>query len=478
MVRVVKQSEKQQQRRPLFDALENHLHKEKTSFHVPGHKNGVNWPVDSLMKKALLMDQTEVSGLDYLHEAEGVLKESLALLSAYYGSKQSYYLVNGSTGGNLAMITGTINRGDAVLVDRTSHQSVMHALELTEAMPIFLQPHYNTKKRDAIDLRMEDIQQALESQEKVKAVILTYPSYNGQVAELKEIIAYCRQKEVLVLVDEAHGPHFTLGSPFPPSALDLGADVVVHSAHKMLPAMTQSGYLHIGKQLSPRLHQKIERQLHILQSSSPSYILMHSLEYARYFLAQFTAADLEQTLDYREQWVEIFTQQGLHYWQSDDPLKGRLCWKGHSGSELAEVLESQGLYPEKNDAESVLLAFPLLKKDTSAANTFPEFHLPNRKSGQDKLDWSEQALINVATISVLQMDYAEQKRREVEKIPLEKALGEIAAQNITPYPPGIPLVLKGQKITAAHLESIATNLDGGWRIVGVDENREVLIFER
>lgn len=478
MVRVVKQSGKQQQRCPLFYALESHLQKEKTSFHVPGHKNGLSWPADSLMKKALLMDQTEVSGLDYLHEAEGVLKESLALLSTYYGSKQSYYLVNGSTGGNLAMITGVLNRGEAVLVDRTSHQSVMHALELAEAVPVFLQPHYNKEKRDVIDLRLEDVQRALETQEKVKALILTYPSYNGQVTELKDIIAYCHQKEVLVLVDEAHGPHFTLGSPFPPSALDLGADVVVHSAHKMLPAMTQSGYLHIGNQLSPQLHQKIERQLHILQSSSPSYILMHSLEYARYFLARFTAADLKQTLAYRNRWIEIFTQQGLQYWQSDDPLKGRLFWNGHSGRELTEVLEAQGLYPEKNDHEAVLLTFPLLKKETSAAIAFPEFHLPGRKSGQETLDWSVQEFTDVATISELQMDYTEQKYREVERIPLKKALGEIVAQNITPYPPGIPLVLKGQKITPALLESIETKLDDGWRVVGVSEKRDVSIFKR
>lgn len=140
----------QQQRRPLFCALQSHLQQEKVSFHVPGHKNGVNWPAESCMKQVLAMDQTEVSGLDYLHEAEGVLKESQDLLTDFYNSEQSYYLINGSTVGNLAMVLGTISRGDAVLVDRSCHQSVIHALELAEAEPIFITPTYQAEKKEAV----------------------------------------------------------------------------------------------------------------------------------------------------------------------------------------------------------------------------------------------------------------------------------------------------------------------------------------
>lgn len=474
----MKQSKKIQQRRPLFNALEHHLQQEKTSFHVPGHKNGLNWPAESFMKKVLPFDQTEVSGLDYLHEAESVLKESQDLLSELYGSKQSYYLVNGSTGGNLAMITGALAKEDTVLVDRTSHQSIMHALELAEAKPVFLLPDYDAGKKDTVALTLSIVQQAIEKHYPVKALILTYPSYNGQsIMQIKDIIDYCHQQGVVVLVDEAHGPHFTLGAPFPASALDVEADVVVHSAHKMLPAMTQTGYLHIGKTLPAQMHQKIERQLHILQSSSPSYILMQSLEYARYFLAHFSESDLERTLAYRDQWVDVFQQQGLHFWQSDDPLKGRLHWSRHSGSELAQELETQGLYPEKYDQDSVLLTFPLLKKDTANVIDSKKFYLSEKASALEMPECPQDLLLAIESITELQMSYTEQKNAPVEKIALQDAVGKIAAQNITPYPPGIPLVLKGQAIVPATLKRLENYLQEGYRIVGINAERKVSVYK-
>lgn len=478
MVKVVKQAKDKQQSRPLFHALERHRQQEKTSFHVPGHKNGLNWPADSWMKKALMFDQTEVSGLDYLHEAKGVLEESQSLLSAYYGSKQSYYLINGSTGGNLAMITGVLSKGDTVLVDRTSHQSVMHALELAEAVPLFLLPEYNAKKKDTVDLTLEAVRRGFERGVGVKTLILTYPSYNGQVSDLKAIIDYCHEQGAVVLVDEAHGAHFTLGSPFPPSALDLGADVVVHSAHKMLPAMTQSGYLHIGKQLSPQMHRQIERGLHMLQSSSPSYLLMQSLEYARYFLTQFTEADLEQTLAYRNQWIDVFVEQGLNFWPSDDPLKVRLGWIGHSGVELGEALEKQGLFPEKTDHEAVLLTFPLLKQGDVSIDCLKAFHLPKSSSKRTAPLMPEGLLLEMASVSELQMSYTEQMSTDVESVPLKKAMGRITAQNITPYPPGVPLVLKGQMVTSPMLRTLEGILAEEYRIVGISKAREISVFKR
>ena len=474
MVEVVKQEKRvQQQRRPLFCALKNHLQQEKVSFHVPGHKNGVNWPVDSYVKQALAMDQTEVTGLDYLHEAEGVLKESQELLRDFYDSKQSYYLINGSTVGNLAMILGTVSKGDTVLVDRSCHQSVIHALELAEAKPIFITPTYQVEKKEAVGWDISHVHSAFKTTHQIKALILTYPSYNGQAAELREIIDYTHQKGAVVLVDEAHGAHFTLSSPFPASALDQGADVVVQSAHKMLPALTQTGYLHVGKHLPEQIHQQVAHYLHLLQSSSPSYLLMQSLEYARYFLAQFTEEDLQQTLAYRNQWVELFRKSGLEFWQSDDPLKGRLHWPHHSGDQLSQVLEQQGLFPEKNDHEAVLLTFPLLKHSEKSLETIADFHLPKELPSEKVVNEKN---FNYPVLTSLEMSYAEQKVAAVKKVSLAEAAGEIAAQNITPYPPGIPLVLKGQRILPVEIDSLQTSLSRKHRIVGLDENKHISIF--
>lgn len=474
MVKVVKQGKDvQQQRRPLFCALQKHLQQEKVSFHVPGHKNGVNWPEDSYMKQALAMDQTEVTGLDYLHEAEGVLKESQALLKEFYDSKQSYYLINGSTVGNLAMILGTVSKGNAVLVDRSCHQSVIHALELAEVEPIFITPTYQIEKKEAVGWDISHVHLAFKKRDQIKALILTYPSYNGQAAELKEIIDYAHQQGAAVLVDEAHGAHLTLGAPFPPSALDQGADVVVQSAHKMLPALTQTGYLHVGKDIPEQIHQQIERYLHMLQSSSPSYLLMQSLEYARYFLAQFAQDDLLRTLDYRDQWVEVFTKIGLEFWQSDDPLKGRLHWPNHSGEQLSLQLEKQGLFPEKIDYEAVLLTFPLLKHSEETVEIVPEIHLPKEVPSEQVVNEKN---FHYPILTSLAMGYSEQKKAEIKKVAYTEAVGEIAAQNITPYPPGIPLVLKGQRILSEDVDSLRISLDRNQRVVGLDENKYLTIF--
>lgn len=464
----------QQQRRPLFCALQSHLQQEKVSFHVPGHKNGVNWPAESCMKQVLAMDQTEVSGLDYLHEAEGVLKESQDLLTDFYNSEQSYYLINGSTVGNLAMVLGTISRGDAVLVDRSCHQSVIHALELAEAEPIFITPTYQAEKKEAVGWDFLHIRSGFEKADSIKALILTYPSYNGQTAELKGVMDYAHQQGAIVLVDEAHGAHFTLGAPFPLSALDQEADVVVQSAHKMLPALTQTGYLHIGKQLPKQIHQNIKHYLHMLQSSSPSYLLMQSLEYARYFLSQFTAEDLQETFASRNRWIELFKESGLEFWQSDDPLKGRVHWPDHNGDQLAQLLEEQGLYPEKNDPEAVLLTFPLLKADEVSLKTTQELHLP-RGVPNEKAQKMEQNF-DYPVLTSLEMGYAKQKKAAVKKVPLAESEGEIAAQNITPYPPGIPLVLKGQRILSADIVSLQMSLDKKHRVVGLDKNNCLSIY--
>lgn len=477
MVKVVKRSKNvQQQRRPLFCALNDHVKKETMSFHVPGHKNGMNWPMDSAMKQMLPFDQTEVTGLDYLHEPEDVLKESQELLSSFYGSKKSYYLVNGSTVGNLAMVMGATSKGDWVLVDRTCHQSIIHALELAGVRPVFVTPAYQTEKREAVGVSLESIEAAFKKYLDIKAVILTYPSYNGQVFSLDKIAKYAHQRGAVVLVDEAHGAHFVLGDPFPKQALSLGADIVVQSAHKMLPAMTQTGYLHIHHETSATIQQKVEQYLHMLQSSSPSYVLMHSLEYARFFASQFDEEDLKATLAYRDDWMERFKQSGLVYLHSDDPLKVRLYWPGQSGNQLLSVLEELGMFPEKNDEDSVLLTFPLVKKDDQSLQRVETVKLPKTSS---KILNDHSVHFNMEQfplLSELAISYEQQQQLSIKKVQLDKAAGKIAARNIVPYPPGIPLVLKGEKCTKETIEQLTFYLEQNMRVVGINDQLEMDFF--
>lgn len=468
-----KKNSAEQHRRPLFNSLNQHQKKEKVSFHVPGHKNGINWDESLASFHSMLpFDQTEVSGLDYLHEPVGILKESQELLSKLYGSSKSYYLINGSTVGNLAMIMGATNKGDQVFVDRSCHQSVIHALELAELRPIFLTPEMTQSNTTPLGISLARLEEAFEEYPSVKALIVTYPTYDGMVYPLKELIDYARTRKCLVLVDEAHGPHFTLGDPFPASALDLGADVVVQSAHKMLPSFTQTAYLHIGRHASLSLKNKVNYYLHIFQSSSPSYPLMLSLEYARYFLAFFNEKDLKTTIEYRDLWKNQFENAGLKIFQSSDPLKVRVSWVNHSGEALAAQLEKQGIFGEKTDQSTILLTFPLLKQETEISKPF------TIKLIQYKEEWidNKETALLIAPYSELDLGYEVQKSRTIEQIPLAKAEGKITAQNITPYPPGIPFVLKGERLTIEKIRCLEDYLRQSVRVVGLGNSMELAVF--
>ena len=242
------------------------------------------------LRLALPYDLTELAGLDDLHEPNGVIEEAQQLLTNLYGSDRSFFLVNGSTVGNLAMIYATCGVGDTVIVQRNAHKSIFNAIELTGSRPVLVSPVWDTNTMAAGTVAATQISRALELYPEARGVILTYPTYYGSTGiDLEEIIKICHSHDVPVLVDEAHGAHFVVGSPFPSSALTIGADVVVHSAHKTLPAMTMASFLHVK---SSRVSaEKIAHYLQMLQSSSPSYLLMASLDDARAYAESYNEED-------------------------------------------------------------------------------------------------------------------------------------------------------------------------------------------
>lgn len=281
--------------RPLVQRLVEFKQEKPVSFHVPGHKYGELSGLPQSLRSALSFDFTELSGLDDLHQPEDVIAKAQDKLMKLYNTDASFFLVNGSTVGNLAMIYATCRAGDTVIVQRNAHKSVFNALELVDARPVLIAPNWDEETASASTVSAGQVRQALEQYPNAKAVILTYPTYYGTTGEdLKEIIAMCHKQDVPVLVDEAHGAHFVIGNPFPTSALALGADVVVHSAHKTLPAMTMASFLHVKSTFVSK--ERISKYLQMLQSSSPSYLLMASLDDARAYAESFTREDVKLSL--------------------------------------------------------------------------------------------------------------------------------------------------------------------------------------
>ena len=338
-----------EQIKPLVQALNQFKEKRPISFHVPGHKNGLLSGLPEEMKSALQYDLTELEGLDDLHEPAGVIQEAEQRLSALYQSERSFFLVNGSTVGNLAMMYTACRPGDTVIVQRNAHKSIFHAIELTGAIPVFVSPSWDSHTNTPGAVRLAKIKEAIEEYPHAKAIVLTYPTYYGVAgSELADIIQFSHELGIPVLVDEAHGAHFIGGNAFPQSALELGADVVVHSAHKTLPAMTMASFLHVRSTfLSP---ERIAHYLGMLQSSSPSYLLMASLDDARAYLGSYTDGDQLEFLTNRQSFIDnLLTIPALRIVETDDPLKLMLRVEGYTGFELLAALESEGVFAELAD---------------------------------------------------------------------------------------------------------------------------------
>ncbi|MGG1632491.1 aminotransferase class I/II-fold pyridoxal phosphate-dependent enzyme [Rossellomorea sp. NRS-1567] len=462
-----------QGRTPLIEAIEKHRSAKPISFHVPGHKNGLLMDDQPFYQS----DVTELSGLDDLHDPHEAIREAEDLLTDVYGTMNSYFLVNGSTVGNIAAILASCSPGDSVFVQRNCHKSVLNGIKLAKAVPILIETEWNDEGT-ALGIRLDALKEALKALPRVKACVLTYPTYYGFTYNIDQIIEELHKHDVTCIVDEAHGAHFTLGSPFPESAIECGADIVVHSAHKMLPAMTMGSYLHItSSRVSER---KVKEYLTMLQSSSPSYPIMASLDYARSYIGTFTKEDKEQNLKEINKFVQAL--EGVHpqliVKGTDDPLKLVVKLSGRSGYTLQQLLESEGIYPELADPDYVLLILPLLKKDRS----FPYQEAINRirmalgnEPIIEKIKIHETNRSNSQVLyTTLALSFEDMEEKEEALIPLHAAEGEISAGMVTPYPPGIPLLIPGERITSHAIERLTEYVKNKANIQGhhrLDENR-------
>lgn len=463
-----------QKHTPLLDKLMKHHQSDPLSFHVPGHKNGkVFWEkARPVFEQILTIDQTEIEGLDDLHEATGVIAESQQLATDLYGTKSSYFLVGGSTVGNLVMMMTVAERGDEVLVQRNSHQSIFHGLELAGAIPVFLEPEVDSDTGLALGVSLRVLKQAMTEYPQAKAVFLTSPTYEGYAQSLTEHVQEAHAKGFFVCIDEAHGAHLISDHPsWPQSALKAGADLVVQSAHKTLPAMTMASLLHIN---SYKINEeKVRLYLQMLQSSSPSYPLMASLDAARAYLASFKQSDWEQLTkriaDLKgkivcgNDWKQTPHRVGNYV---QDPLKLAFMTPHRDAAQVSKRrMEDRGGYPELVLPGQLLLTLPLSAEaiDEQCWITFMKesLHKDEIKNGA-----SEKQEVGLQTtpkeaVSKLELTFEEMKKAKKAKVPWKESGGQIAAETITPYPPGIPLVLKGERISKEQLYKLVRLINEG-----------------
>ncbi len=448
----------------IYDELLAHNKKEKASFHMPGHKNGVGFRGRPLRSALFSFDTTELADTDALIEPTGSILQAEKMAASIYGAGHSLFLVNGATCGILAMFYANFYPGDVVLVDRNCHRSVIHALALCGAEPIYLLPKPSKMPGVPGVLSAEKVAEQFEKNPHIKGVFLTSPNYYGAAADVKKIAQIAHENGALLLVDEAHGAHFPFSDAFPKTAMEQGADLSVVSLHKTLCSPNQTALLHIakGREVEP-----VRETVRVFQTSSPSFIFLAAMEDA---LKAACESGAKQT-----EWV--LSQLGdLPF--LDDPFKRLLLYteKGYSGFEVDEILRTRfGIYSELCDAQLVLTM-------SAWANEKKDFkRLKKAVSYLDKLPRKlvEPACWDISLPQAMkpQMTPGEVRNKKTEAVPLKQAQGRICAKTISAFPPCIPVVLPGETILEEQIVTLCKLRENGARIVGLFEENVTVVCE-
>ena len=451
----------------LFDQLISIKNEKLISFHVPGHKNSSLYKkYFSRLESILDIDITEIPGSDDLFDASSCIKESQEILSSLIGSKASYFLVNGTTSGIYAMIMAATQPGDEILIARDCHRAVYDGAFLGRLKIRYVEP--TVMHGISIGITPEAVRKAIKKHPNVKALVLTYPNYYGIGADLKSIKSELDKSGIKLLVDEAHGAHLFLSEDLMPSAIKLAADIVVHSAHKSLPVMTQASVLHLN---SDRIDKdKLEMMLKLHQTSSPSYILMSSLDIGYDILKEHGRPMMDNLL----KTIEEFKKKKDYFLSKKDLPEGffldstKLTLLGNKADinpvDLELQLRKYGIQLEfSNDKVAVFVSSIMNKsEDFDILSKTMEMLKFKCYSGIDNNGLSYE--------SSHKLDLHDAIYSKKSKVSLDSCENMIVGDYITPYPPGIPLLVPGEIIDHNKVSLIKKMLEMNIKIVGINDH--------
>lgn len=463
---------------PLLKALLDY-HKEKNLIlSMPGNKCGIGFLGDKLGEEFVnnlgFLDITENDPLDNLHYPEGVIKESEELLAKTYNAKNAFFLVNGSSSGNLISIFSAFNEGDEVLVERNCHKSIYNGLILRKLKVTYIEPVIDNINGIFLPPDENRIYEAFNKCKKAKGIILTNPNYFGISYDMENIIKDLKSKGLKVIIDAAHGAHFIASERLPKSLTSL-ADYVVLSAHKTLPSLTQSGYLIVNDKNSDVLFYK-----NAFLSTSPSYLLMASLDYARYYLDEYGQKKYDELIDLAEFWkakincidkVKLLSNSDLNNgYEIDKSRYVLILEEGYSGYKLHEILRKEKIQCEMGFLRGVVLILSPFNKDKD----FQKIYETLLKINFEAIKYyGNIESFNINTKKVFEP--FEVFKKDYELIRLEDSIGKIAKEAIVPYPPGIPLVCQGELITEDAINIVKNYLENNKDVIGTLDGKVKII---
>lgn len=481
----------------LYDKLKKLENSDVYGFHMPGHKRngsltGANLPYG--------IDITEIDGFDDLHHAEGILKEAQKCAAVVWHADESHYLINGSTVGLISAVLGCTHRGDRILMARNCHKSVYNAVFLNELHPVYLYPQLlSSGKRVQGDLNgpvtASQVEQALEKNPDIRAVVITSPTYDGVVSDVRAIAECVHRKGIPLILDEAHGAHFGFHPYFPKNGNDLGADIVIHSLHKTLPSLTQTALLHMNGSIADR--DRVHMYLDILQSSSPSYVLMASIDECVRLMEKKSKEIFSGYVDMlQETRNQLRDLEHLRVWESPVYDRSKILisaadstmekgeTKKYTGKQLYEQLREKYFLQLEMATPNYVIAMTapgdtkfgmrrlvsaLQEIDSKLAKN-EENELFYAKSGNDRKNLHE----NEQIYSSGEINKFRNKRKRAL---INACSGCISTEYAYIYPPGIPLIVPGERISEKAMRQLTEYQETGFDIRGIHEAGSIEVLD-
>ena len=470
----------------LYEKLDELAKSDIYPFHMPGHKRQLQ---DQQFGDTLKIDITEISSFDDLHEPEGILKEEQEFAAGLYGADYTYYIVNGSTCGILTAVSAVCRWGDTIVMARNCHKSVYNAVYINELRPVYIYPEFSEETDLNGEIHVDQIKKLLEEYEDIQAVVIVSPTYEGVVSDIEAIAEIVHEYKIPLIVDEAHGAHFGFHSYFPQNANTRGADVVIHSLHKTLPSLTQTALLHINGRYADR--ERIRNYLHMLQSSSPSYILMASIDECvramdecREEIMDTYVECLQQARERLKQLKNIKLIEAEHYDRSKIVLsvKNLKNTDGEvlNGKRFQEMLRSYHLEMEMASGSYVIaMTGPGdtqegMDRLVQAVMEIDKNILCEELSGNDE----DHTIKNISYEMIpLEQAYSsfEAGRMEGESVKWNEASGRISLEYVYLYPPGIPMIVPGERITSTIVQKMVKYKEMGFSIEGLSQENCLLV---
>ena len=442
---------------PLFDAVKRYVDEKVVSFHVPGHKQGkgIAELMEYIGERALQMDANGMEDLDYANNPTGVIHEAEVLMAHAYGAEEAHFLVNGTTAGVQAMIMSACDPGDKIIIPRNAHKSTIGGIILSGVMPVYVQPEVNERLGIATGLTVESVKRAIKENPHAKAVLMINPTYYGIASDMKSIVRIAHRHNMAVLVDEAHGAHMSFHDDFPLTAMEVGADMSAVSIHKTSGSLTQSSALLLRSNLIAP--ERVREVLDLTRTTSSSYLLMCSLDIARKQLAVNGSDMLEETLRLAR-WArdEINKIEGLYamgreivgapgcYDFDETKLVVNVRRIGHTGYQIESLLRKEyNIQIELSNLYNILAIISIGDRTEDVEALVNA--LKDIVSKSEVVEYKNSTIIPQTPrmiVSPRDAFYSPKK-----SVPLEKSEGEISGEMIMAYPPGIPVICMGERIT-------------------------------